>query len=334
MNNKLSNERLVAVTGASGFIGAALCAELKERGYTVRAFAGPHSDITGLRAMGLEIIQGGLRDAGPIGQLLDGVEGVFHLAGVAGHTFKRDAEYWDVNVTATKELLHAAAEAGARRFVFCSTADVHGHISNPPGNEESPLAGDDIYQVTKEHGEQAALAANGKKGLETTVIRPSRVYGPGDMRGLRIFQDLAKGSFTMYGDGENSIHPVYISDLVEALILAYESGKAPGEAYIIAGQESISLNKMAEIIAGAGEVELHVRRLPGAMFRLYSFICETACSFFGVEPPMSRRYVDIFVKNHSYSIDKAARDLGYQPKVGLEQGARLTFDWYRDKGLI
>ncbi|MDH5510866.1 MAG: NAD-dependent epimerase/dehydratase family protein [Nitrospinota bacterium] len=334
MNDTLLDGRLVAVTGASGFIGAALCAKLKERGFIVRAFAGPHSDITLLRTMGLEIIQGGLRDSSAIAQLLEGAEGVFHLAGVTGHTFKLDTEYWDVNCTATKELLQAAAGKGVKRFIFCSTADVHGHIPNPPANEDTPLATDDIYQITKEHGEQAALAANGKKGMKTTVIRPSKVYGPGDMRGLAIFKGIAGGSFTMYGDGENSIHPVYISDLVEALILAYESEKAPGQAYIIAGQESVTLNKMVQIIAGTAEVELHARHLPGVLFRAYSSVCQTVCSFFSVEPPISRRYVDIFVKNHSYSIKKAVSELGYQPKVGLEQGARLTYDWYRDKGLI
>ena len=334
MNDRLTDGRLVAVTGASGFIGAALCAELKERGYIVRAFAGPRSDITRLRSMGVEIIQGELRDAGSIGQLLRGVEVVFHLAGVTGHTFKADTEYWDVNVTATKELLQAAAEAGARRFVFCSTADVHGHIANPPGNEDSPLASDDIYQVTKEHGERAVMAANGKKGMETTVIRPSKVYGPGDLRGLLIFKKIVDGTFTIYGDGNNSIHPVYISDLVEALILAHESDKAPGRAYIIAGQESLSLNRLEQIIAKAAWVTPNATRWPGFAFKIYSSACETICSFFGVEPPISRRYVDLFVKNHSYSIERATEELEYLPKVGLEQGARLTFDWYRDKGLI
>jgi len=325
---------VVAVTGASGFVGQSLCKALTSRGWSVRALVRPGSDVEGLKALGVEIIQGGLREKEAVHRMLEGVQGVFHLAGITGHLFKPEAEYWDMNVTATKELLLASQEHGVTRFIYLSTADVHGHISDPPAGEDAPLASDDIYQITKEHGEQAVLAANGKKGLGTIVIRPAKVYGPGDMRGLGLFKDIADGTFNMYGGGENFIHPIYIDDLVEGIILAYEPDKPAGRAYIMAGEEYVTLNQLARIIAAAAGIELRLRHVPGSIFQAYSSICETFCGFFGVEPPISRRYVDLFIKNHAYRIDRAKNELGYAPKVSLEQGARRTIEWYRAKGLI
>jgi len=326
--------RTVAVTGAAGFIGRRLCAALRARGYRVRALVSPTGDESPLIPLDVEIHKGALRDTEAIARLVDGAQGVFHLAGIVGRVFKLDAEYWDVNVTATKELLGACAGHGVKRFVYCSTADVCGHIENPPGDENSPLASDDIYQITKGHGEKVALSANGKKGLEVTVVRPSKVYGPGDPRRRWLFRNIANGSITIFGDGESLIHPVYVDDLVDGLILAYQSQKTPGRIYIIAGEKCLTINEMVGIIAGAAGVTARRRYFPYFPAKVYSFACEKLFTFFGLEPPIFRRNVDFFIKNHCYNIDRARDELGYQPKTGFAEGARKTIEWYREKGLL
>jgi len=173
----------VVVTGASGFIGKRLCSALAQRGYRLRALTHSDKDDEFFKSLGAEVYIGDIRDEELTDRLMSGAAGVFHLAGIVGRVGVLDKEYWDVHVTGTKRLLKSATKQGVARFVQCSTAGVLGDIKNPPADENTAYATDDVYQITKSHGEKAAMASNGKKGMRVTVVRPTVVYGPEDMRG-------------------------------------------------------------------------------------------------------------------------------------------------------
>jgi len=138
----------------------------------------------------------------------------------------------------------------------------------------------------------------------------------------------------MIGSGETLVHPIYIDDLVEGMIQAYQSEKAQGNVYILGGPKYVTLNQWVEIIAKEAGVELSKTHIPYIPMKIISSICEKVFTAFGMEPPIFRRHVDFYIKNKAYSTERAARDFGFAPKVGLTEGTRKTVAWYREHGLL
>lgn len=324
----------VVVTGASGFVGKGLCRALHDRGEKLRVLLRPGSDDTFFKSLGAEIYSGDITDPEVPDWLLDGASLVINLAAVVSRKGIDEQEFTDVHVMAVERLCQAAIKRRVKRLVSCSTIGVLGHIEHPPADEESDYNAVDIYQTSKAEGERVALSYNGQEGLEVTVVRPAVIYGPGDMRMLKLFRYIANGTFKMIGSGETLTHPVYIDDLVAGIIAAGETPQAAGQIYILGGEGYVTLNQWVQVIAEAASAPLSPIRIPYRPLWLVSYLCELVCAPLGIEPPLFRRRVDFFVKDRAFSIEKAKRELGYAPAVGLEEGARRTLDWYKAEGLI
>src|SRR4029079_14720155 len=120
------------------------------------------------------------------------------------------AVYRAGNAAAAGQLVEAAAAAGVRRVVHCSTVGVHGDIEHPPANEDAPLSPGDVYPVSKVEGERIAREAAERTGVEVVIARPSGTYGPGDRRLLKLFRGVAHRRFLVLGDGKIFYHLTYI----------------------------------------------------------------------------------------------------------------------------
>jgi len=257
-----------------------------------------------------------------------------HLAAAFRETGAPDSFYKQVNVDGTRVVVEAALQAGARKFVYCSTQGVHGHVAEPPGDEDSPIAPEDYYQETKYLGEKVVHEYR-ERGLEYTILRPTAIYGPGDPeRFFLIFKRVAKGRFFMFGSGETYYHPVYIDNLVDAFILVMAPGVGAGEAYIIGDEDYVSIRTLVERVAQALGVEVAIPTLPILPVVIAGHVCEKVCKPFGVNPPIFPRRVDWFRQVRAFRIDKAKRDLGYKPMVELDEGLRRTGEWYRREGYL
>ncbi|VAX14996.1 UDP-glucose 4-epimerase [hydrothermal vent metagenome] len=324
----------ILVTGASGFVGQNLCKALDKRGYKLRVLVRDDKADTFFKSLKAQIYKGDIRDKDVVDGACAGVEGVFHLASIVQQAGIPDREFWNVHVTATRNLLEAARKADAGRVVHCSTVGVLGHVADPPADEATAYNVEDIYQVTKAEGEKLALEFNSMTGLPITVVRPCAVYGPGDRRLYKLFKLIATGKFRMIGDGSTLIHPVYIDDLVDGMILAYESPSAVGKVYILGGARYVAVREWAEIIAREAGVALSSFSIPYTPVWLAAVACEAVCAPFAIEPPLFRRRVDFFVKNRAFSINKAKQELEFSPKTDLEKGAAKTIEWYRRMGWI
>ncbi|MBN1541001.1 NAD-dependent epimerase/dehydratase family protein [candidate division KSB1 bacterium] len=322
------------VTGASGFTGGYLVKNLLKNGYEVRALVRPSSRIKALQASGVECAVGTLEEPEQVGRAVAGVDVVYHIAALYRAANVPDSVYERVNVDGTRHVLDAALAHGIKRVVHCSTGGVHGHVENPPGNEESPFNPGDIYQQTKLRGEQLALDYWRQKGLPVTVVRPIGIYGPGDTRMLKMYRMIQKGRFLMFGSGRVLYHLTYVGDVAEGFRLAGESEKTIGQAYIIAGKEYVTLSEFAELIAEALEVPPPRWRLPVRPLYGAAWLCERICVPLRIQPPIFRRRVDLFVKDRAFSIDKAIRDFAYNPQVGLREGIARTVNWYREQGYL
>jgi nucleoside-diphosphate-sugar epimerase len=323
----------VLVTGATGFTGGRLAHTLKGRGYRVRALVRPTSDAASLVKQGIEVIAGDLTDGPSVDEAATGVQTIYHIAAVfrtAGHP---DRYYRDVNVQGTRHILDAAARRGVGRVVHCSTAGVHGAIRDLPSHENSPFNPGDIYQETKLEGELIAKEAF-QQGLPGVIVRPVGIYGPGDIRFLKLFRAIRSGRFRMFGSGDVPYHLTYIDDLVFGFILCGERPEALGETYILAGDTYTSLNDIVAMVAHAVGVEPPRGHLPLWPLMAAAVACESICRPLRIDPPLHRRRVDFFVKPRAFTSEKARRDLGFRPRVGLADGLRRTADWYFEQGLL
>lgn len=324
----------VALTGATGFTGGRLLTALRSRGHDVSVLARTSSITPALTSSGARIVGGDLSDPAALRRLVEGAEAVVHVAAVyrtAGHP---DSYYRDVNVGGTERLLAAAAACGARRFVHTSTVGVHGHVEDPPADETAPIAPGDIYQATKAEAEALALDFHRKRGLPVVVVRPGAIYGPGETRLLKLFRAIARGRYAIVGTGRPYYHPVFIDDLVAGYLLALERPEAVGEAFILAGPRYISQADLAVLIARHTGGRLLPFRIPARPIQWLGGLCEALCVPLGIEPPLHRRRVDFWTKSRAFSIEKARRLLGYDPKVDVEEGVARTAAWYREAGWL
>ncbi len=324
----------ILVTGATGFTGSRLSARLLNSGMSVRALVREESNYRFLRDMGAEIFRGDITDRAAVFEAARGADTVFHVAAAFREARLPDRVYRDVNVEGTRNVLDACLMHGARRLVHCSTIGVYGDVLEMPADEETPFNPGDIYQETKLEGELLAIRYFREKSAPVVIIRPCGIYGPGDMRFLKLFRSIARKRFVMLGDGLTPWHPVYIDNLVDSFLLCAEKEKAPGEAFIIGDESYLSLNELIKNIASALEVPPPRVQIPAGPVRMLGGLCESVFRPLGLEPPLHRRRVDFFTKARAFDISKAKKLLGYSPGVDLDTGLKLTADWYKKEGLL
>jgi len=328
----------VLVTGATGFTGGHLAQYLSARGDTVRALVRPRSrakfEASALPAHGVSAVEGDLTDGASMKRAADGVEVVYHIAATYREAGQPDSAYRAINVDGTRHVLEAAQAGGARRVVHCSTGGVHGHIANPPANEDAPFNPGDVYQETKLEAEKMARAFGDRTGVDVVVARPIGIYGPGDTRFLRMFRGLARGNFPMIGSGKPFYHLTYIDDLVEGFRLCGSVPGAKGRTYILAGPRYTTLEQLVQLVAKELNVTPPRLHWPVWPFWTAGLLCEMVCVPLGIEPPIFRRRVDFYTKSRAFDTTRARTELGFVPGVGLEDGIKRTADWYRAEGLL
>lgn len=324
----------VLVTGGTGFTGSHLVRNLVADGYDVRVLARSAARARDTLPAEVEVVEGDITDAEAIDRATRGCKVVYHLAAAFREAGIPDSRYREVHVDGTRLLLEAARAEGVERFVHCSTIGVHGHIDNPPANETTRFAPGDIYQETKLEGEQLAMEFQRQHQFPLTVARPGTIYGPGDLRLLKLFKMIALRRFVVLGSGKVCLHMVHVDDLVRGLRLLADKPEAIGEVFILGGEEFRPLNDIFAIIAeavGAPPPRIHLPVWPVYML---GAVMEKVCVPLNIEPPIYRRRVAFFTKSRAFSIEKAERVVGYQPQVDLETGIRQTARWYRDQGFL
>jgi nucleoside-diphosphate-sugar epimerase len=327
-------EEHVLVTGGTGFTGGHLCRRLITDGYRVRSLVRDVKRSGDLTALGVEPIVGDLRDRASIARAVDGIDAVYHIAAVFRKENISNKAMWETNVQGTRNVLEASIRKGVRRFIHCSTVGVHGDIKRPPADEETPYNPEDHYQASKTAGERIVRQYMEDGRLPTVIYRPTGIYGPGDLRFLKLFRAVKKKRFAMIGSGEALYHMIYIDDLVDGILLCGTKPEALGRIFILAGEEVLTLNRLIEFIAKALGVPYPRLHLPFMPFYLAAFVFELLCKPFGIPPPLFRRRVNFFRKNRSFDISKSKKLLRFHPKIDIGTGIKRTAEWYRKQGML
>ena len=324
----------VIVTGANGFVGSNLCRELLFNGYHVKALYRRGSNTKILEGLDVDLVEGDICDPESLLNAVEGCNGVFHIAALFRQAKNPDKVYWDVNVEGVKNVFDVAIKAGVKKIIHCSTVGVHGHIPNPPANEQEDYRPGDIYQDTKAAGERLALAYFKENKIKGAVIRPAMVWGQGDERTLKLFKGIARKRLPLIGNGKTLLHWVLVSDLAKSFRLCYESEVEDGEIFIISGQECITIERLYNEIARAFNVNPPKFKIPALPVQILGSIFETIYIPLGKEPPIYRRRVDFFTKTRCFDYSKARKLLGFKPAKNFDEEVTLIANWYKKNGWI
>jgi 3beta-hydroxy-delta5-steroid dehydrogenase/steroid delta-isomerase len=327
------------VTGASGFLGGHLVAELARRGHAVRAFdvrpAAEHPP-------GVDERLGDVTRLDDVRKACEGIDTVFHAAArLVFLTRMRRAErvrMLRVNVGGVENVLRGSAEAGVRRLVYTSSNNVT--LDGPviDGDETTPYAtgARDLYTRTKIEAERRVLAASRDDGVLTCAVRPGGIYGPGDPLILvRLAEHLRRGTLVaVIGDGSALSDNSYIDNLVDGEITAARhlvpGSPAGGQAYYITDGAPLNYFEFFRpFVEGVG-LRFPRRRLPAWPLRALAWAWEVAHQLPGVPPPLfTRLEVRKMTVSHYNRIDKARRDLGWRPPVARDEAVRRCLPYLR-----
>tara|TARA_R110002049_G_scaffold149713_1_gene312776 strand:- start:1539 stop:2531 length:993 start_codon:yes stop_codon:yes gene_type:complete len=326
---------LVAITGATGFLGSQLTHYFIENGYRVRAHAHTVEHVSKIDTRVESTVIGEITDKDMIKNLVNGADYVVHTVSNFRVASGKPESYQRINVGGTQTVLDAAMAAGVKRFVHCSTIGVHGDVKQTPANEMSDFAPGDLYQETKLAAEQYVLSKVGKSKTEIVAIRPCSMYGPGDMRMLKMFKMLAKGRFFFVGECKDNFHAVYIDDVVEGFANALITPNIDGEVFLVGGPDGYrSLRDYVGVVAKSLSVDAPKITFPYWLFWYAAILCEIVCAPFGIDPVLHRRRVRFFKNNRAFDTEKSIKVLGLKPQVNLEEGMRKTAGWYKENNLL
>lgn len=322
----------IAVTGGSGFIGSRLVEKLVSEGHKVGVLVRKTSNTKLLEKLGVELVYGDVVDKESVERFVNDVDVVYHVAAKV-YGGSKD-EFWNVNFHGAENVLNACLNRSIDRFVYTSTIGVMGSIKDPPADESCPYNPSSPYDKSKCEAERMALRYCRDNGVPVTIVRPTIVYGPGNMYLLRLYQWIQSGDFRLIGSMNNLMHPCYIENFLQGIALAAEKRKAIGEIYIIGDEKPITWREYVNKVAEAMSVNPPNRHVPVSLIKAIAYLSEFKSWMFGTEPFLTRYWVEEITKNFAYDITKAKKDLGYDPEISLKEGISRTVEWYRQNGLL
>ncbi len=281
------------------------------------------------------IIVGDITDVAQVRQAVDSVTTIYHCAGRLYHPSVPTELYYQTHVEGTGTLLKACqGQTQLQHFVHISTTGVHGITGATPAAENAPFAPTNPYEATKLEGELLVRKSHREQGLPISVVRPGLVYGPGDLHLLGFFRAIKKGLFRVIDGGKALLHPVYIDDMVVAMLLCAEQSQAIGRVYNIAGDHPVTIRELATAIAHALDRDLPAGSIPLWFANLASDIFAITPGMRGEHAPLTRSRVQFLTRSRIYDISRARSELGYRPVVGLEEGMKRAAMWYHEHHYI
>jgi len=310
----------ILVTGADGFVGAALCPALAAAGHTVIAATrrGEHTE------QGWERRALGDLGSGPIpASLFDAIDTVIHLAARVHVMRDRStnplAEFRRVNVEGTRRLVYAAAEAGVRRFALLSSIKVNGEVSpGRPFTESDPPHPGDAYGLSKFEAEAVLTAAAAKTGIATVVIRAPLVYGPGVRANFRALLRLCDTALPLpFGAVRNRRSLIYRGNLVDALMRAATAPQAAGKTYLVRDPEDLSTPELIARLRRALGRPARLIPCPTGLLRAAALLAGRAAA------------ADRLIGTLTLDDSRIRHDLAWQPPHGTDAGLAATVAWYR-----
>jgi len=313
--------RTIFVTGATGFIGQALCMELLARGFQVKGTTRSIKDTGKLPGSVTPVEINSINHETDWSQALDGIDTLFHLAARVHIMKEKNADplkaFREVNVAGTKKLAEDAAAAGVKRIVFVSSIKVNGEgksMGYTENDTERPL---DPYGVSKWEAERELRKIEDETGMETVIIRTPLVYGPEvSANFLQLLKIVRLGIPLPLANIDNRRSFIYVGNLVDSLLQCAKNPGAAGQTFLVSDGQDVSTPKIMKMMAAAFEKPLRIFPLPYFLIRLGGNI-------FGKSQAIDRLWGSLTIDS-----SKIRKALNWKPVYTMEEGIKKTVAWY------
>lgn len=318
--------RSIAITGATGFIGRHVAADLAARGVVVKAIVRPGSRHA--PPPDAVVIQAPL-EAEALRRAFDGVDAVLHLAGVVA-TVKAQT-FFDVNTKGTRAVALAARDAGARLVHVSSLAAAGPAPASAPARETDAPHPITPYGASKLEGERVVTAM---EGLRSIILRPGVVYGPTDRAVFPLFQAASRGVLPLVGRLGAAYAFVHVDDVVRTIVAAVEKTGVSGPVFVAQETPVTALDLIDAIQAAVGRT-CRVIRVPLALTHALALAGDVAGRALGKPMTLnSWRYAEMAAEGFTCRVDRMRDELGVVASIGLREGMARTCEWYRRAGWL
>ncbi|MBL0347507.1 NAD-dependent epimerase/dehydratase family protein [Candidatus Villigracilis affinis] len=319
------------VTGATGHVGNVLVRKLLERGEQVRALILPGESRESIHGLNVEAAEGDVLNLDSVFESMQGIKGIFHLAGVISIMPGPNAFVRKVNVDGTKNILRAAQEMNIRKLVYTSSIHAIQRVEDGVIDESVPYDMKNPYGAYDRSKAEATLEVlnAAQTGLEAVVACPTGVIGPYDFRGSMmgaVIHDAATAKPALYVDGAYDF--VDVRDVADGLISAAENGKR-GESYILSGQK-ISIRYLLETVREITGKHFFQMKIPFDLARFAAMFTPMYYRFANATPRFTPYSLEVLQSNSNISHAKATRELGYSPRT-LYESIKDTVKWILEK---
>jgi dihydroflavonol-4-reductase len=325
----------VLVTGATGFIGFHVAKLLTEKDFQVSALVREGSDTSALKAMGIELASGDVRDFSSIYKALKNCQQLYHLAADYRIWVNDPKPMYEINVQGTRNVMRAALKTGIEKIVYTSTVGVLAACSNGrPSDEETPVSIRDMvgpYKKSKFIAEKEVFGFI-EKGTPVVIVNPTTPVGPMDKKPTptgKIIVDFLNGKIPAYLD--TGLNFVDVEDVASGHLLAAQHGRV-GQRYIL-GNKNISLSKFFENLAGITGKKPPKVRLPYLPILLAAYANEALSRITNRYPRIPLTGVKMARKYMYFDCSKAVRELN-MPQNPVEGAIEKAIDWFRNHGYV
>jgi len=317
------------VTGGTGFIGSHLTEALIRKGVQVRCLLRKTSDLKWLKGLPIEFVHGDCNDKTSLEKAVRDVDWVFHLAGVTKAI--KEETYFEVNGLGTENLIRACLENNPRlqKFIYISSQAAAGPSRNGCNKKESdPCEPVSLYGRSKRVGEEFVLTHAHE--LPVLILRPPAVYGPREKDIFVFFKCLSRRIKLCPIGPDRHLSLCYVQDIVQGILLAVESQTKSGEIFFLSDGNDYRMEEIGDICAQAMGITALRIRVPKGMILGIACFSEYLSKFFRRLSPFNKdKAEEIIQKDWVCDITKAKTLLGFEPRVLLAEGAKLTFKWYK-----
>lgn len=324
----------VLVTGATGFIGGHLVERCLSQGLAVRAMARQPDLASWLAGLGAEVVRGDLLDQASLARAVTGCDAILHAAAWTGGGGPTRRWAWEINVTATDNLLHLAQDLGVRRFLYFSSVAVYGLNSSPVIDETSPTPSTGQLYPDSKIAAEALVHTAQAQGLPTTIIRPACTYGPrGTAWTVNVINQIKSGRLVLLGRDEGLVNTGYVDNLVDGVMLALHSPAAIGQAFNLCDGTTVTYRQFYlryatmlgrdSLPTRPAWIARGARTPPGQWVR----------RLLG-HPPVGPWSLHFRFNPSRFSIAHAQRLLGYVPAIDFDEGMRRTQAWLGRTGYL
>jgi len=321
----------VLVTGANGFVGSRLCRRLLDDGYHVVAGIRENCNRELIAGLDLEYRYGDITCPETLPAMVKGIDNVIHNAGLV--KAKDKEAFFRVNHFGARNIAEAAKNGDTKKFILISSTAAVG--PSEPGQvltENSPPRPITMYGRSKLAGEEAVLEL--KEELNSVIIRPSGVYGPGDKEMLAFFQIMNFRIKPYLGKLKRKIQLVHVDDLCLGVSKALKAVTKSGSVYFIAESRSYSFKELVLALRNAIGRKAVPVYIPASPLKVIARISEGFMKAVGVPPMFTLEKANEILSNWEISTAKAAEDLDFESQISFAEGARQTAEWYRREGWL